>query len=185
MSLYGLQNGGTSVIFTSKLSDLDRAFEHRDLLGFEVMQQYRAWRRLLISGEPSSHWSEYMARVKGKVLPIAAAEPSTIPPFCTRAEGTCGGTKPICWLPTILLPGAASLLAFREAITSMLDGNRVELYWDRPKEDWPLTLMRRLPADGQPGSWTSMTCSAWQPGGCCTRWLQGKVRSSRASCKDP
>ena len=40
------------------------------------------------------------------------------------------------------------------------DGNGVELYWDRPKEEWPAAAARRRRWRCSCGRWTSTACCA-------------------------
>jgi catechol 2,3-dioxygenase len=138
-----------------KVADLDRAIAfYRDVLGFELMQRYGTQAAFLSAGGYHHHLGLNTWESKGGSPP---------PPGSTGLYHTA-----------ILYPTRAALAdALRRVIRAgiKLDGasdhgvshalylrdpdeNGVELYWDRPREDWPLDkdgalqmITRRLDLD--------------------------------------
>ena len=123
-----------------KVADLERALGfYRDVLGFEVTQRYGTQAAFLSAGGYHHHIGLNTWESKGGRPP---------------APGTTG-----LYLVAILYPTRALLAdALRRLIVARIqldgasdhgvsealylrdpDGNGVELYWDRPKEQWPRT----------------------------------------------
>jgi catechol 2,3-dioxygenase len=128
-----------------KVADLDRALRfYRDVLGFDLTQRYGTQAAFLSAGGYHHHiglntWESY----------------SGAPP----AAGTTG-----LYHLAILYPTRAELAdALRRVLRAHIplegasdhgvseaiylrdpDGNGVELYWDRPKEQWPRTSTGEL-----------------------------------------
>jgi len=123
-----------------KVADLERAIGfYRDVLGFEVTQRYGGRAAFLSAGGYHHH------------LGLNTWESAGGPP---PAPGTTG-----LYHLAILYPTRAALAdAFRRLVKAGIpldgaadhgvsqalylrdpDGNGVELYWDRPAEEWPRT----------------------------------------------
>ncbi|MBY0476187.1 MAG: VOC family protein [Chitinophagaceae bacterium] len=128
-----------------KVSDLERSLSfYRDLLGFEVMQQYGSQAVFISAGGYHHHIGLNTWHSKGAgPAPInTAGLYHTAILYPTRKD-----------LATILkrLMGAnypltgASDHGVSEAIyLNDPDGNGVELYWDKPKEEWPVDEVGNL-----------------------------------------
>jgi catechol 2,3-dioxygenase len=123
-----------------KVADLDRAIAfYRDVLGFEVTQQYGHQAAFLSAGGYHHHIG----------LNTWESEGGTPPP-----PGTTGLYHVAVVYPTraeladalrrlveagIPLEGASDHGVSEALYLRDPDGNGVELYWDRPKEEWPRT----------------------------------------------
>ncbi|RYY90174.1 MAG: glyoxalase [Chitinophagaceae bacterium] len=122
-----------------KVSDLERALGfYRDLLGFELTQRYGSGAAFISAGGYHHHIGLNTWHSKG--------------------SGPAPGNAPGLYHTAILYPERADLarilkrlLEARYPLTGASDhgvsealylddpdGNGVELYWDRPKEQWPL-----------------------------------------------
>lgn len=122
-----------------KVSNLDRALSfYRDLLGFEITQRYGEQAVFLSAGGYHHHIGLNTWYSKG------------VPPAAQRSAGLFHTA--ILYperkdLATILkrlmdagypLTGTADHGVSEALYLDDPDGNGVELYWDRPKEEWPL-----------------------------------------------
>src|SRR5271166_3140158 len=123
-----------------KVADLERSLAfYRDVLGFEVVQRYGAQAAFLSAGGYHHHIGLNTWESKGGSPP---------PP------GTTGLFHVAILYPTraaladalrrlvkagIPLDGAADHGVSEALYLRDPDGNGVELYWDRPKENWPRT----------------------------------------------
>ena len=122
-----------------KVSNLDRALSfYRDLLGFEITQRYGEQAVFLSAGGYHHHIGLNTWYSKGG------------PPAAQRSAGLFHTA--ILYperkdLATILkrlmdagypLTGASDHGVSEALYLDDPDGNGVELYWDRPKEEWPL-----------------------------------------------
>jgi catechol 2,3-dioxygenase len=121
-----------------KVSDLDRALSfYRDVLGFELTQRYGGQAAFLSAGGYHHHIG----------LNTWESEGGTPPP-----PGTTGLYHVAIVYPTraeladalrrlvkagIPLEGASDHGVSEALYLRDPDGNGVELYWDRPKEQWP------------------------------------------------
>lgn len=122
-----------------KVSDLDRALEfYRDLLGFEVTMMYGSQAAFLSAGGYHHHIGLNTWHSKGMPpAPVRAAGLyHTAIVYPTRRE-----------LAVVLkrlndarypLTGASDHGVSEALYLNDPDQNGVELYWDRPKELWPL-----------------------------------------------
>jgi catechol 2,3-dioxygenase len=124
-----------------KVADLDRALSfYRDVLGFELTQQYGRQAAFLSAGGYHHHIG----------LNTWESEGGTPPP-----PGTTGLYHVAIVYPTrtelgdalrrlrnagIPLEGASDHGVSEALYLRDPDGNGVELYWDRPKEQWPRTV---------------------------------------------
>jgi catechol 2,3-dioxygenase len=128
-----------------KVSDLDKALSfYRDLLGFEVMQRYGSQAVFISAGGYHHH------------IGLNTWYSKDAPPAPQKAQGL--------FHTAILYPTRKDLAIIlkrlvdaRYPITGLSDhgvseaiylddpdGNGVELYWDRPREQWPLDAAGNL-----------------------------------------
>lgn len=123
-----------------KVADLERALGfYRDVLGFEVTQRYGSQAAFLSAGGYHHHIGLNTWESKGGPPP---------------ARGTTGLYHVAILYPTralladalrrliaagIQLDGASDHGVSEALYLRDPDGNGVELYWDRPKEQWPRT----------------------------------------------
>ena len=128
-----------------KVADLERAIGfYRDVLGFELMQRMGNQAAFLSAGGYHHHIG----------LNTWESLDGTVPPF-----GTTGLYHHAILYPTraaladalrrvmaakIPLEGAADHGVSEALYLRDPDDNGVELYWDRPKEQWPYTADGRL-----------------------------------------
>jgi catechol 2,3-dioxygenase len=121
-----------------KVADLDRAIAfYRDVLGFEVTQRYDGEAAFLSAGGYHHHIGLNTWESRGG---SAAPDGHTglyhlAILYPTRAE-LAGALRRLIKTNTPLQGasdhGVSEALYLRDP-----DGNGVELYWDRPKEEWP------------------------------------------------
>jgi catechol 2,3-dioxygenase len=128
-----------------KVSDLDKALSfYQELLGFELMQKYGTQAAFISAGGYHHHIGLNTWYSKGS------------PP--------APGTSPGLFHTAILYPTRKDLAAILQRLVDAKypitgasdhgvseaiylddpDGNGVELYWDRPKEQWPLDAEENL-----------------------------------------
>lgn len=123
-----------------KVADLERALQfYRDVLGFEVTQQIGNSAAFLSAGGYHHHiglntWESYggeppAAGTTG-LYHLAVVYP-------TRAE--LGDALRRLVEARVPLDGASDHGVSEALYLRDPDGNGVELYWDRPKEEWPRT----------------------------------------------
>jgi catechol 2,3-dioxygenase len=128
-----------------KVSDLDKSLAfYRDLLGFEVMQRYGAQAVFISAGGYHHHigLNTWYSRNAPKAPQQAPGLFHTAILYPTRKD-----------LAIIL----KRLIEARYPLTGMSDhgvseaiylddpdGNGVELYWDKPREQWPLDAAGNL-----------------------------------------
>jgi catechol 2,3-dioxygenase len=121
-----------------KVADLDRAIAfYRDVLGFEVTQRYGAEAAFLSAGGYHHHIGLNTWESQGGSPPpdahtglyhLAILYP-------TRAELTDALRRLL--KANIRLEGASDHGVSEALYLRDPDGNGVELYWDRPQEEWP------------------------------------------------
>jgi catechol 2,3-dioxygenase len=128
-----------------KVADLDRALAfYRDVLGFQEMQRFGKQAAFLSAGGYHHH------------IGLNTWESAGAPP---PAPGTTGLYHVAILYPTraeladalrrlveagIELEGAADHGVSEALYLRDPDGNGVELYWDRPKEQWPRSAQGEL-----------------------------------------
>lgn len=128
-----------------KVSDLARSLEfYKDLLGFQVTQQFQDQAVFLASGDYHHH------------LALNTWQSLGAPPAPKRSAGLF---HLAILYPTELelarifkrlrqadypLTGAADHGVSKALYLDDPDGNGVELYWDRPRQEWPLTPEGKL-----------------------------------------
>ena len=121
-----------------KVADLERAIGfYRDVLGFEVTQRYGKQAAFLSAGGYHHHiglntWESLGGRPPGAgttgLYHLAILYP-------TRAELADAVRRVLA--AGIELDGASDHGVSEAIYLRDPDGNGVELYWDRPKEEWP------------------------------------------------
>lgn len=122
-----------------KVSDLDRSLEfYRDLLGFEVTQKYGSQAVFISAGGYHHHigLNTWHSKGAGPAPVHSVGLYHTAILYPTRKD-----------LAVILkrlmdakypLTGASDHGVSEAIYLNDPDGNGVELYWDKPKEEWPL-----------------------------------------------
>ena len=123
-----------------KVADLDRALRfYRDVLGFQETQRFGSQAAFLSAGGYHHHiglntWESAAARPRRP-----APRASITSPSCTRRARSwptrCGGVI----AAGIELDGASDHGVSEALYLRDPDDNGVELYWDRPQEQWPRT----------------------------------------------
>jgi catechol 2,3-dioxygenase len=128
-----------------KVADLERALRfYRDVLGFELTQRYGNQAAFLSAGGYHHHIGLNTWESAGGTLP------PPVPPdlyhlailYPTRAELADALRRVLC--AGIPLQGAADHGVSEAVYLRDPDGNGVELYWDRPQEQWPRTATGEL-----------------------------------------
>src|ERR1041385_9146263 len=128
-----------------KVADLERAIGfYRDVLGFELMQRMGDQAAFLSAGGYSHHIG----------LNTWESLDGTAPPFGTTGlyhhailyptRAALADTLRRVMAARIPLEGAADHGVSEALYLRDPDDNGVELYWDRPKEQWPYTADGRL-----------------------------------------
>jgi catechol 2,3-dioxygenase len=128
-----------------KVADLERAIGfYRDVLGFELMQRFGRQAAFLSAGGYHHHvglntWES----LGGSPPPVGATGLYHLAIlYPTRAELADGLRRLI--EAGIELEGAADHGVSEALYLRDPDGNGVELYWDRPREQWPRTAEGEL-----------------------------------------
>jgi catechol 2,3-dioxygenase len=122
-----------------KVSDLERSLSfYRDLLGFEVMQQYGSQAVFVSAGGYHHHIGLNTWHSKG-----AGPAPVNVPGLYHTAILYPTRKDLAVILKRLLeakypLTGASDHGVSEALYLNDPDGNGVELYWDKPKEQWPV-----------------------------------------------
>lgn len=123
-----------------KVSDLDKALEfYCGLLGFELMQKYGTQAAFISAGGYHHHIGLNTWQSKGQ-----PAAPKHYPGLFHTAI-LFPTRKDLAVIYKRLKDNGYPFTGFADHGVSEalyledLDGNGVELYWDRPKENWPVT----------------------------------------------
>lgn len=128
-----------------KVADLDRALTfYRDVLGFEVTQRYGSQAVFLSAGGYHHHIGLNTWESRGGSPPHRGATGlyHLAILYPTRAE--LADAMQRLMAAGIPLDGASDHGVSEALYLRDPDGNGVELYWDRPKEQWPRTPGREL-----------------------------------------
>ena len=123
-----------------KVSDLERAIEfYRDVLGFDLTQRYGRQAAFLSAGGYHHHIGLNTWESAGGSAPHPRATGlyHLAILYPTRAELADALRRLI--KAGIRLEGASDHGVSEALYLRDPDGNGVELYWDRPKEQWPRT----------------------------------------------
>ncbi|HMU47759.1 MAG TPA: VOC family protein [Chitinophagaceae bacterium] len=121
-----------------KVSDLDRALKfYRDLLGFELQQLYGDGAAFLSAGGYHHHigLNTWHSKGTGPAPVKAAGLYHTAILFPTRKDLALALKRLID--AAYPLTGAADHGVSEAIYLDDPDDNGVELYWDRPREEWP------------------------------------------------
>jgi catechol 2,3-dioxygenase len=123
-----------------KVSDLERAIAfYRDVLGFELTQRYGRQAAFLSAGGYHHHigLNTWESRGGSAPQPGATGLYHLAILYPTRAELADALRRLL--KASIPLEGASDHGVSEALYLRDADGNGVELYWDRPKEQWPRT----------------------------------------------
>ena len=121
-----------------KVADLERAIRfYRDMLGFELTQRYGTQAAFLSAGGYHHHigLNTWESQGGSPPPPRATGLYHLAILYPTRAELADALRRVI--RAGISLEGAADHGVSEALYLRDPDGNGVELYWDRPKEEWP------------------------------------------------
>jgi catechol 2,3-dioxygenase len=123
-----------------KVADLERALGfYRDVLGFELTQRFGSSAAFLSAGGYHHHIGLNTWESAGRLPPAAGATGlyHLAILYPTRAE--LGDALRRLRKAGIPLEGASDHGVSEALYLRDPDGNGVELYWDRPQEEWPRT----------------------------------------------
>jgi len=123
-----------------KVADLDRALRfYRDVLGFELTQRYGTQAAFLSAGGYHHHIGLNTWESAGGTPPPAGSTGlyHLAILYPTRAELADALRRVL--RAGISLEGASDHGVSEALYLRDADGNGVELYWDRPQEQWPRT----------------------------------------------
>jgi catechol 2,3-dioxygenase len=121
-----------------KVADLERAIAfYRDVLGFEITQRYGKQAAFLSAGGYHHHIGLNTWESAGGAAPAAGTTGlyHVAILYPTRVELADAVRRVLA--AGIELEGAADHGVSEAIYLRDPDGNGVELYWDRPREEWP------------------------------------------------
>ena len=122
-----------------KVSDIERSLKfYRDLLGFEIMQYYGSSAVFISAGEYHHHigLNTWHSKDAGPA-PVRAAGLYHIAILYPTLKDLADIFKRLV-LAEYPITGAADHGVSQAIYLNDPDQNGVELYWDRPKEEWPM-----------------------------------------------
>ena len=128
-----------------KVADLDRAISfYRDVLGFEVTQRFGQQAAFLSAGGYHHHigLNTWESQGGSPPPPRATGLYHLAILYPTRAE--LAGALQRLIKAGIQLEGASDHGVSEALYLRDQDGNGVELYWDRPQQQWPRTASGEL-----------------------------------------
>jgi catechol 2,3-dioxygenase len=134
-----------------KVSDLNRATEfYCDVLGFDLMQRYGDEAAFLSAGGYHHHIALNTWESKGGAAPPSGT--TGLYHFAIRYPTRRAFTDGLRRIldAGISLEGASDHGVSEAIYLRDPDGNGIELSWDRPKAEWPLTDDGRLLMDTRP-----------------------------------
>lgn len=122
-----------------KVSDLEKALSfYRDLLGFEVTQYYGESAVFLSAGGYHHHIGLNTWHSKGtSPAPVRAAGLYHLAILYPTRKDLAQALKRLV-TASYALSGSADHGVSQAVYLNDPDGNGIELYWDRPKEEWPI-----------------------------------------------
>ena len=121
-----------------KVADLDRALKfYRDVLGFEVTQRYGEQAAFLSAGGYHHHIGLNTWESEGGSAPPPGATGLYHLAILYPARAELAGALSRLVKAGIPLEGASDHGVSEALYLRDPDGNGVELYWDRPQEQWP------------------------------------------------
>lgn len=122
-----------------RVGDLDRAIAfYRDVLGFDVMQRYGTRAAFLSVGGYHHHLGLNTWESKGGTPAPAGHTGLYHAAFLYPTRADLGRAVAQVRAAGIALEGAADHGVSEAVYLRDPDGNGLELYWDRPKADWPI-----------------------------------------------
>lgn len=136
-----------------KVADLDRALAfYRDVLGFELTQRYGSQAAFLSAGGYHHHIGLNTWESKGGAPPPRGATGLYHVAILYPTRAALADALRRLIDAEIPLSGASDHGVSEALYLSDPDGNGLELYWDRPREQWPLSpdgalAMRTDPLD--------------------------------------
>ncbi|HVG14684.1 MAG TPA: VOC family protein [Chitinophagaceae bacterium] len=122
-----------------KVTDLERALSfYRDLLGFEVMQYYGDSAVFLSAGGYHHHigLNTWHSKNAGPA-PVKSAGLYHVAILYPTRKDLAVALKRLVHV-AYPLSGSADHGVSHAIYLNDPDGNGIELYWDRPKEEWPI-----------------------------------------------
>lgn len=123
-----------------KVADLERALDfYRDVLGFEVTQRLGASAAFLSAGGYHHHIGLNTWESAGGRPPAAGTTGLFHVAILYPTRAVLGDALRRLIAAGIALDGAADHGVSEALYLRDPDGNGVELYWDRPVEEWPRT----------------------------------------------
>lgn len=123
-----------------KVADLERSLGfYRDVLGFEVTQRFGAQAVFLSAGGYHHHLGLNTWESAGGRPPAAGTTGLYHAAFLYPTRATLGDALRRLLQAGIPLDGAADHGVSEALYLRDPDGNGVELYWDRPADQWPRT----------------------------------------------
>ncbi len=121
-----------------KVSDLDRAIRfYRDILGFQVTQRWGKEAAFLSAGGYHHHLGLNTWQSLGGSPPPASTTGLYHFGVLYPTRATLGDALRRVRDAGVSLDGAADHCVSQALYLHDPDGNGVELYWDRPPQDWP------------------------------------------------
>src|SRR5678810_785277 len=140
-----------------KVADLERAIGfYRDVLGFEVTQRFGQQAAFLSAGGYHHHigLNTWESERGSPPPPRATGLYHLAILYPTRAE--LAGALQRLIKAGIQLEGASDHGVSEALYLRDPDGNGVELYWDRPQQQWPRTASGELNMITEPVSYTHL-----------------------------
>ena len=123
-----------------KVADLERAIQfYRDVLGFEVTQRYGNSAAFLSAGGYHHHIGLNTWHSKDGPHPPANATGLYHVAIVYPTRATLADALRRLIAAKIPLHGASDHGVSEALYLADPDGNGLELYWDRPRDQWPLT----------------------------------------------
>ena len=123
-----------------KVSDLDRALGfYRDVLGFEVTQRYGSQAVFLSAGGYHHHIALNTWESQGGPPPPSGTTGLYHLAIVYPTRTALADALRRLMAANISLEGASDHGVSEALYLRDPDGNGVELYWDRPREQWPRT----------------------------------------------
>lgn len=123
-----------------KVSDLDRSIAfYRDVLGFELTQRFGRQAAFLSFGGYHHHLGLNTWQSEGGPMPTPGATGLFHFAIVYPSRAALAGAVARLLEAGVTLDGAADHGVSEAVYFHDPDQNGVELYWDKPKEEWPTT----------------------------------------------
>ncbi len=121
-----------------KVSDLDRSIAfYRDVLGLEVQQKFGNQAAFLSAGGYHHHLGLNTWESRGGTRPPRGTTGLYHIAYLYPTRAALGRAVAQVIASGVVLEGAADHGVSEAVYFNDPDGNGIELYWDRPKADWP------------------------------------------------